>query len=273
MAEVKSKVAQELSQRLGGDVNSVEELDSILSAVFQKYKPEGLKALTVKGNEGAPGEYDVLAEASLSAAVAHFLRKIVGLRAFRLKLDMFSEKTFLFVDMPDGSVTTEENMGGDKHIGGIHAEEFFLGKLPQYRNQFRGNDKSIPLRFVLRLNRAPCPACISKLSAAKADPRNENIEIVVMPTAPYAKSGGEGQMSIPVTTVKHLADLVEAGIAVEVWDIWAIIKQEHSDPLLQKISDDLINQNLEGKAQLESQLRNVKAELDSRKKMREANKR
>ncbi|HKS28228.1 MAG TPA: DUF4157 domain-containing protein [Pyrinomonadaceae bacterium] len=272
-AQVKSKVAQDLSEKLGGDVDSVDELDSILSAVFQKYKPDGLKSLTVNPNKGTPGEYDVMAEASLSAKVAHFLRKIVGLRAFRLKLDMFSEKTFLFVDMPDGSVTTEENMGGDKNIGGIHAEEFFLGKLPGYVRQFRKDDPEKPLRFVLRLNRAPCPSCITKLSAEKAKPSNKGVEIVVMPTAPYARSKGEGELPIIITTVKHLADLVEAGIPVEVWDIWAIIKQEQSDPILQKISDDLINQNLEGKAQLENQLRNVKAELENRRKMREANKR
>jgi hypothetical protein len=62
--ELKARVEREIAPRMARPFPRVEDAQGYLDDVFQRYRPAGLKSLTLKAKEGAGESFDVLAAAS-----------------------------------------------------------------------------------------------------------------------------------------------------------------------------------------------------------------
>jgi hypothetical protein len=168
----------------------------------------------------------------------------------------------LFVELPDGSYKEYSN------IDGVHAEDLFLADLPSLIRQFETSEGS-KITFTLMLNRTPCDRCAGNLSREQRKYQSK-IDLIIRATNTYAKK--QRGVVIPLTTMEKLIEMYDSGIRIEVWNIWEIIKQAATDPMIQELDQETIDKNLEGKSQLERQLQGLKVQIEKRRRISDAKK-
>jgi len=260
--QVLSKVRADLEAKLATPPGTYEEVDAVISSVFRQYQPEGLKSLDVEGDKGRPGHFNVLAEASLPKPIADFLENVVGIPDIILKLDMFSSETHLFAQLPDGTTREYTNIPG----ADVHAEDLFLADLRGLVRQFGGGPDQPKPTIILMLNRTPCDRCGGNLARAAVQYKDK-IQLVVRATVTYDQRWRQREKAQPPTTVKKLIEMHDAGITLEVWDIWDVIKANSDDPLLAGLDQATIDQNVDGKRSLVRQLTGVRHQIAKRKRI------
>ena len=294
--QVKIDAGKELSARIKGNITSYDQISRILSGVMATLK--GLKSLQVVAKKKSADAFDILAEASLAKKVANFLAKVVGPSPDRieLRLGAFSGKTTIYATAPYIRKKTFESKG--KQGASVHAESFFIGKLPDMVKEHietstkkkdsattstngtqPSPNQSVPIVFTLQINRTPCGDCAKNLiAAAHKTYHGRSVNFVIQASSLYVKSkyqtkidqdGKKEVERVPVaqSTMDALEAMHNAGIKLEVWDIWKEIQANSSDSAVSALSQDVIKENVEETNRLEKWLKGLKNKIAEQKEM------
>ena len=295
--QVKTEAGEELSSRIKGNIISYEEISGILGFVVAKLKPKGLKSLGLVAGKKPTNAFTILAEASLATKVAKFLAKITGPKEdqIELRLGAFSTKTTIFASAASVRSQTFESKG--MKGASVHAESFFIGKLPDLVKEHiekstkktkgsittsvnnTDNSNLPPIVFTLQINRTPCGDCAKNLIKAQHTTyHGRKISLVIQASSLYVKSefqtkidpeGKKEVVRVPVVQSKmdNLEAMHNAGIKLEVWDIWKEIQANSSDPVVSKLSQEIIKENVEETNRLEKWLNGLKRKIEQQKAM------
>jgi hypothetical protein len=125
--DVKEKVQQELAQRLPPNIKSKAELDPVLSSVFEKYAPQGLKRLHVISSPDKPGEYQIEAVASPAKKVGK-VQATLGIKVGDLQLGFPKHGKTILNAMFNGSNIGPAG-GRFENRSGQHAEAVLIAYL------------------------------------------------------------------------------------------------------------------------------------------------
>jgi hypothetical protein len=158
--EVKAKVRKELGSRMPAKVESAEEVKSVISSVYQTYKPEGLKYLDVVQVPNKPGQFEVKASASPEETVTKF-----GLKATSLSLDDIDPLTPNFEKRSVTWIIAKfngESLGRiENKIGGNHAEKVLTDFLENNWDKLP-HEEGKQDRLDVDINNSPCGESTSK---------------------------------------------------------------------------------------------------------------
>jgi hypothetical protein len=150
--DVKARARADLAAAIPGEISSVDEVRPIVSAVFHKYKSEGLKSLDVAEVPSRPGLFEIIAVASPADGIVKFRVRDLELRYPR---------TALVAEMNGESLGRWENREGK------HAEVRLLSDLYERWEHLAAQGlvkKGRPNTLVIQITRSPCSKCAGQLS-------------------------------------------------------------------------------------------------------------
>ncbi|MBD3329223.1 hypothetical protein GF357_01900, partial [Candidatus Dojkabacteria bacterium] len=158
--EVKANVRKELGSRMPVKVESAEEVQSVISSVYQTYKPEGLKYLDVVQVPNKLGQFEVKASASPEETVTKF-----GLKAASLSLDDIDPRSPNFEKRSVTWIIAKfngETLGRiENEIGGDHAEKVLIDFLENNWDKLP-HEEGKQDQLDLDMNNSPCGESTSK---------------------------------------------------------------------------------------------------------------
>lgn len=276
---VKAAAQADLKAAITGPITSDQEIKTILSGIMNKHRAQGLKSLELKPI-GKTGRFTVLAEASpadpIGEIVAHPGAPALPEEAIEIALDARSGETHVFVEYGAIGTLPQENRHYQNSPKQLHAESHFIADLGAALARYPAGT-TIPVR--LKINRTPCPDCANYLAqAAKASYNQRRIDLTVSASSIYGgknknfikDASGKWQLRLTPaarTKAEDLAVLKAAGVKLEAWDIWDVIKSAmiSGDSRLADLDPALVDENARQSKQLEAFLKTVSVDLNTRK--------
>jgi hypothetical protein len=221
--DVKAKVEAELTGKLSAPIAEGGEgrVQGILSEVYGKYRPEGLKMLHVVDG-GFADEFEVHAVAS------------PGKKAGLIKTHLNVNPRDLDLSEPSTALTATFNsrdLGASRSGGGSHAEDRLVAKVDPNLDEWIKNSKTDNILLTVNINRSPCGGptpdepdnknCAGMLAGFVARARKiakkykKNFDLRLNIASLYGgERSGEGS---PAQLGLH--ELLDAGVQIEGWDI------------------------------------------------------
>jgi hypothetical protein len=232
--DVKAKAGKELKQRLNKPVTNAQDVQPVVTTVYDKYRPEGLKALNVVSHPKQPGKFQIYAYASPGEPKLEFstvlgieiadLFPLVGKKGFG--------KTTASGYMMAGnkpvnlgkyeSVTEQEQINAENH-----AEQLLLDDLDNEWEDVASLTKENYI--VLEVTRTPCADCSLAINHFINEKRAQGytVRIKVRALTLYGgaykkKKDEEGLPALRFEGTKlALKDLKKPAFELEPWDIFA----------------------------------------------------
>jgi hypothetical protein len=222
---VKNKVKSELA---GKNIKSVEEEETLINSVYNRYSKEGLKGILFKPSKDAPGAIDVIVSASLAERVAQLnLNTPEGLKELASiggRMSVYAKRTtiFVFYDTDHKKFATLTQKGG-------HAEHHLKLRFPSLLDRIQKQRNKLktpigqPVPVHLDINRTPCDGCatshlIEIINNAKANYKDVPIALTISSVS--ISSGAQ------LTTEKGVASLLNQGVELTSSMIWSEIKKQ-----------------------------------------------
>jgi len=168
---VKAKVKEEI-KKLPREADSLEEIGTGLSTIFEKYQPQGLKALYL--DEQSDGSMNIVAEAS-DPTILEVIKSLTDRGYGGCYLSVSINNYLIPGRFHDAHVIW--NAGN----GGPHAEDYLISEFPGMIAVFRNDTKSQePLRRVdVVIRYCPCDdGCATELAQFRHDYNIEQINII-----------------------------------------------------------------------------------------------
>lgn len=233
---VLGKVKQELTGQLNKPVANAGELQPIITSVYNKFKPEGLKYMNVVESSGRPGGLSILASASPETKVAT-ISTVLGIEVGDL-LPLVSKsgfgKTTLIAKMSVGDRTWdlgkfENTREEDLHKLDRHAEKQLLELLANDWTDFAKRDRKNQIE--INVTRSPCADCTLVLNQFVDRKRAKGYDVTMTIKAPSlyggVKKDKEGKPT-PIWEGTRIAlqDLHKPGMRIEPWDIFALLEEK-----------------------------------------------
>lgn len=218
--DVKARARADLAAAIPSEVNSVDEVRPIVSAVFNKYKSEGLKSLDVAERPARPGLFEIIAIASPADGIVKFRVRDLELRYPR---------TALVAEM------NGEPLGRWENREGRHAEVRLLSDLYERWEHLAAQGlvkKWRPNTLVIKITRSPCSRCTGQLSrlvttmASRAYPVQLDIRMASL----YGGLGAE-------KSILALQRLSKRGAALSTIAVQQLVQEELLDG--DELSDDI----------------------------------
>jgi hypothetical protein len=228
--EVKAKIKAEVT---GKDVADQNAEDALLSALYSKYQPMGLKGIKfVRADDGL----DVIVSASLAEKVATLTTKdLKKLIRIAKNMNPYSGKTTIYVSYDDG-----KSYGGPikNKSGEGHAETRFKNDvLPKLIARIKKERKKLstplgqPVPVTLDINRSPCDGC-SKAnliaivdSNAKDVSEDPGVPLIRLVVNIVAMTKADWQSS-EQTGIDSLVALRRKGVEINASRVWAAIEDK-----------------------------------------------
>ena len=234
-AAVKAKVRADLA---GKNIQDPKQADALLSGVYQKFAPEGLKGIRLFYNPSNPNKVSIKASASAVDEVANLPISAGGARealdfAYRFRLD--NPTTVLYVYYDEDRKRYGQVINNQPELpGSPHAEDMFASQLPGLLSTIRSQRATLktPLdqrvKIALDLNRLPCGRCSSLIAGWSA--ANKDVQFIVR--ASSASTSGTVQKSVAPESQIHIGfieTMIRADVQVEPLKIheaiWNKLKQ------------------------------------------------
>lgn len=205
--DVKSKVKQEIAARLKSKISTKQEIEPIIAATFAKYKPEGLKTISVGFQKKKPGHFSIEATASPGAKVGE---TDAELKLKLSDLDLTAPMTVLV------AVVNGKTLGRRESVpGGVHAEEVLLAELKANWNTLKNpNGQDV---IEINISRSPCGAnkhnCAGKINTFV---NNKKAKLVLRMMSFYQGKHGHSAKS----SQKGLEDLsLNPNVELTIWNV------------------------------------------------------
>ncbi|MFO1429862.1 MAG: hypothetical protein U1F76_06940 [Candidatus Competibacteraceae bacterium] len=225
-ADVKAKVATELS---GKKLKDAEEENALITAVYNKYKAEGLKGIRFKPTKS--GAVDVIVSASLAEKVAQLdLSTPEGLKELARITGMMNPKagrTTIMVYYGKGHKTFKKI--GQKRGKAGHAEHWLKLEFPSLMARIRREYKTQktpliePVPIHLDINRTPCDGCAEghlKEMIEQAKSAYPDVKFSLTISAASVSQGAQ------LTTEKGLAALMAKDVEITSSTVWTEIEKQ-----------------------------------------------
>lgn len=272
------KVKQELAGQLNKPVSNAGEIQPIITSVYNKFKPEGLKYLNVVEASGKAGEFNVVASASPESKVAA-ISTVLGIDIGDL-LPLVSKAGFgrttltaymLVGDRQINLRTHENTREEDLQKPERHAEKQLLEELrTEWSDEARKDkNKDQEYQIVIQVTRSPCADCSLVLNQFVQDKRSKgfNVNMTIKVASLYGgvEKDKEGKMTPRYEGTKiALQDLHKPGMKIEPWDIFALLEERGV-----KIDPKVMS--LPQQEKLKRRIAEVKTVLDGIQKVKAAN--
>jgi hypothetical protein len=228
--DVKVKVKKELT---GKRIDDTEEEKALITSVYNRYSPEGLRGILFKPSKDNIGAIDVIVSASLAERIAQLdMSKPKGIRqlqSFAGSMLFFANRTTIFVFYDSdhkqfARITQKLPLPG-------HAEKHLKTKFPELLERIRKNRKRLktpadqPVPVHLDINRTPCDGCSGEGShidqiITNAKSNYNDVPIKISISAASISQGAQ------LTTEKGIESLIKQGVEITATTVWSEIKNQ-----------------------------------------------
>jgi hypothetical protein len=223
-AAVKARVRAELR---GREVQSSQQADELITRIYQRHSPEGLRGIRVVYNPAQPTQVIIRASASVVDEVARLPVNIAGLReaidyAYRFRLDRGRTLLYIFYDedrKPFGNVILNRpDLPTEPHAEDMFASNHLPNLVQRIASDRAAGTLKTPIgervKVALDLNRLPCQRCtplMARLASAHPD-----LQFIVR--ASSVSPSGTVQRSVQEDSQIHIGfieDMIRANVQVE----------------------------------------------------------
>lgn len=213
----------------GKTINNPKEAETLISGVFSRLQPKGLKGIKLVADPKNKGQIGVKVSASVSEIIANMPMKkyedLIKIYSFVSKFRAEAGKTRLYVFYDVDSKLYSDSIDDDPAIvSGVegHAETIFIRQHISRLKAKIAADRAAnkiktppgqPVKVELNLNRLPCGGCSERL--ANLSSANPDLQFVLKASSVW-KIGGLH----PATSAEDVKKMLDAGIKVEALDVW-----------------------------------------------------
>ncbi len=240
--DVKAKVRNELAGRLNGKIVSAEIARGAVSAVYDKYKPQGLKVLDIEPNPRDPQKFDVIAVASPSTPIIAGIpfetptEKEWNQLVRQLKFDASMTYLFATVDgKPIEAFPIVNISSRKKHAENVFVDSYLAKYIPAAKEKYAKNREKT--KISITMNRTSCgperKADNCTLVLVNTIRTYPEFEFDLSFSAQGAKEDKYDDLESDAVR-ENLLNLRRAGARISATNVWQLILKHHPNPAIRQ---------------------------------------